>query len=173
MNNEFMLFLNNDGDARFGFYRPVALFPTSHQKRDKLWLPYEFIMDMSQVLILSERRNFQNHFARTISERFQLVVNRDSLSQLPLVDVWRPYDGQQVVKTYRWDQCFPLELEAEEMEEQLRKKRLPSVTNHHLIEWYFDYRVLVRFFSDPRFQGFLHHSGFHAPIEQIQLDLTA
>ena len=173
MNTEFMFFLNNSGDACFGFYRPVALFPASHQKQNKLWLPYEFIMDMSRVFILVERRNFQNHYAQCIADQFQLGVNRDDLSHLPLVDIWRPYKGQQVVKSYRWDQCFPLELEACELTQQLQKKRLPFITHHDLIEWYFDYRVLVRFFSDPRFQGFLHHSGFQAPTEQIQFDLSA
>lgn len=173
MNTEFMLFLTHNGDACFGFYRPVALFPASHQRRNKLWLPYEFIMDMSRVLILVERRNFQNHYARCIDEQFRLAVDRDELSHLPLVDIWRPYEGQQVMNTYRWDQCFPLEIEAGEFGQPFQKKRLPSIAHHDLIEWYFDHRVLVRFFSDPRFQGFLHHSGFHAPAEQIQFDLSA
>ena len=172
MKNDFLLFLNNNGDFRYGFYRAVALLPASHQKGRKLWIPYEFIMDMSRVLILCERRNFQNDYIRAVSKKFNLVINRDELSLLPLVDIWRPYYGQQVNKTYRWDQCFPVEMPIEKMRQQLRKKKLPSLTENTLYEWHYDYTVLIQFFSDPRFQNFLHHSGFQSATDQMHLNLS-
>lgn len=171
MNNNFLLFLNNNGDVRFGFYRAIALFPASHQKGTKLWLPYEFIMDMSRALILCERRNFQSDYVRAISKKFQLVVNRDELSRFPLIDIWRPYHGQQVNKSYRWDQCFPIEIPIEKMSRQLKKRKLASFTDDTLYEWHYDYTSLVKFFSDPRFQNLLHHSGFHTAADQLQLEL--
>ncbi len=173
MSKEFLLFLNNNGDSRFGYYRSVAILPTTHQKGTKLWLPYEFIMDMSRTLILAERRNFQNEYADAIVKKFQMVINREELSHLPLVDIWRPYHGQQVTKSYRWDQCFPLELTLAEFQKQIRKIKLPSVTNTPLYEWYFDHHTLLKFFTDPRFQGFLEHSGFQASTDQMHLNLSA
>lgn len=173
MNNGFMLFLKNDGDFRFGFYRTIALFPLSHFGKNKLWLPYEFIMDMSRILILAERRNYQSRYIDAVAEQFQMAIDLEDLSRVRLTEIWRPYHGQQVSKKYREDQCFPLEKGMNDVGGSLKEKRLSSIIDEPLGEWYFNEQSLLRFFSDARFQGFLEHSGFQSESDQIELNLTA
>ena len=168
---QFLIFLENQHRLDFGIYRCIAILPTSHKKKDTLWLPYDFVLDLTKALVLTERRNFTEYFAKAIQLRYGLMIDKKALMELPLDEAWKPYNGQMIRRNYFFDKCFRLKLDSEESLGRIRKVRLNP--NESSYEWECSVQDLLSFYSDPRFQGFLYNAGFSSPSDQLQLSLLA
>jgi hypothetical protein len=173
MKTPFHLFLMQTHRGTFGSASPMLLLPACNRKGDRLWVPLRVIFDMSRMLLLSQRRNFREDYAKTIQEKLSMIPNLQSLASLELVQRWHPFHGEQLLISPKADTCFPLVLSRDMATHPLRIRRYPTLADENLLEWHFTEKALLQFFMDPRFQGLIVHAGFHAVSNQLQLDLIA